>query len=95
LPPAPVALDARRIDDEIRHALPDERAMHPEAITSCLVATHHRTVWRQSEPSLRANDLCRERGNVARHHRSHPRRLGRTSGEAELPGGVAEIEREQ
>ena len=71
LPGAPRALNARGVDDDIRHAKRRERAMHPEAIAPGLVATHDRRFARQGEARFRGEQLVRERRQITRAHRAN------------------------
>jgi hypothetical protein len=90
------AIDRARIDHEICDAVGGERAVQPEAVAPGFEATHDRSVRANVEALLRRQDLARQRREVARGNGADPWRLRRpTDAEAELPGRIAEIEREQ
>ena len=73
-PPRPtIDFDARRIHHPVRDPLGRQRAMNPEAITSRLVATHHRRRRRQPQPRPRLlrSRAARRRDPRSRTVRSH------------------------
>lgn len=90
------AFNRGRIDHETRQTDARERAMHPGAITSRLIAAHHRGARRQAEAALRPRNLSCQRGEIASRRRPKARRLSRPAHpKPELPCCVAKIEREQ
>ena len=93
-PPAPIDLDARGIDHQIRDALRGERAVQPEAIAPGFVAAQHSRRGREPEAPLRLSELGRQHRQIARRDRPLARGLAEARGEAQLPVTVAQLERE-
>src|SRR5512135_2759236 len=52
-----VHLDAGGVDDLVLNSMGQEEAVQPETVTSCLVATEHRSVLGQAESFLGGLDL--------------------------------------
>jgi len=96
LRPAPPAIDlnARGVDDAIRHAAAHEIAMQPEAIASGLVAAADRHRRRQAEVRFRPAKFRLESGERSRRDRAAKRRLIHAGRHPEYPLRVAELEGE-
>ena len=89
---AAIDLDAGGVDDLVLDSLGQQKAMQPETVASCLVATDHRSILRQAESLLGGPDLQNKAQSAAGGDRLEPGLLAQTDGEGQLPVAGTQIQ---
>jgi hypothetical protein len=91
----PIHFDRRRIDHDVGNAARQQGAMHPEAVTAGLIATHDRCRRREPEAPPGPLEFRRQRVERPGCHLSDPRDLPSAGRQGERPATLAEFECEE